>query len=118
MKDLFFYIGAIVLMADFFYQIFLEPPIRFPEIRINRRRYRDIIITPQTWVSIIEIAWLIAGCFTSAWCAYVLIMAINVIISYHRKDLEKHLTAVMLGGGTNIIITLILVIYNITKNFI
>lgn len=118
MENIFFYIGAIVLAADFFYKIFLEPPIRFPEIRINRRRYRDIIIAPQTCVSLIELAWLIAGCFTSAWYAYVAIMVINIIISYHRKDPEKHITAVTLGGATNIIIALILVIYQTIKNFI
>jgi hypothetical protein len=117
METLIFYFGALVLIADHLYKIFLQPP-PIPNVYI-RRKHRDLEITAQTFVSIIEVIWLISGLFTTVWYCYLAIILINIISSVRRRKEDfDDISLTVICSGSNILICIFIVIYTFLKNFI
>lgn len=115
METLIFYFGAFILIADHLYKIFLQPP-PIPNFYI-RRKQRDLEITAQTFISIIEVIWLFSGLFTPIWYCYLAIVAINIISSvWRRKEDYDDVSLTVICSGSNILICLFIVINTLLKN--
>lgn len=105
-------------MADHIYKIFLQPP-PLPSVYISRANRRDLHITAQTFISIIEVIWLFAGLFTSLWYLYIIIIAINITSSvWRRKEDYNDITLTVICSVSNILICVFIVISTLLKNFI